>query len=285
MAAACASAVAPSPRPRRRLASTWYATESMNCPAPRCSRYEVARSPAASQSPAMKSSSAHSATSEYSRRLPRRRASSTPSRWICPARSRSPTVAENRSRGLQRHDRRDASSPCRASSSARSRVVDLGIRVAVSALSEAEGDPGHENLLGGAELLGEREDSRALLERDALARKQGGTPGESADPCGDARLRKVRDECDRPLVVRERRLLLAAEAVDIAEVGLGLRGRLDLAGGPEPIGGLLQLRDSLRPQPGRGLSPAPATGAGSRDRPRARARAPWRGTSPRPRAH
>ena len=125
--------------------------------------------------------------------------------------------------------------------------LDLGIRVAVSALSEAEGDPGHENLLGGAELLCEREDSHALLERDALARKQGRTPGEGADPCGDARLRKVGDECDRPLVVRQRRLLSAAEAKDIAQVGLGFRRRLDLAGGPEPIGGLLQLRDPLRP--------------------------------------
>ena len=82
--------------------------------------------------------------------------------------------------------------------------LDLGIRVAVSALSEAEGDPGHQNLLGGAELLRQREDPDALLERDALTRKQGGAPGEGADPCGDARLRKVGDESDRPLMVRER---------------------------------------------------------------------------------
>ena len=133
--------------------------------------------------------------------------------------------------------------------------LDLGVRVAVSALSEAEGDPGHENLLGGTELLREREDPRALLERDPLTRKQGGTPGESADPCRDARLRKVGDECDRPLVVCERGLLLAVEAVDIAEVGLGLRRRLVLAGGAEQVSGLQQLRDSLRPQPGQGSPP------------------------------
>ena len=39
------------------------------------------------------------------------------------------------------------------------------------------------------------------------------------------------------------------------EVGLGFRRRLDLAGGPKPIGGLLQLRDPLRPQPGEGSPP------------------------------
>ena len=133
--------------------------------------------------------------------------------------------------------------------------LDLGVRVAVRALSEAEGDPGHENLLGGAELLRERKDPHALFERDALARKQGRTPGERPDPCCDARLRKVGDECDRPLVVRQRRLLSAAEAIDIAQVGLGFRRRLDLADGPEPIGGLLQLRDPLRPQPGEGSPP------------------------------
>ena len=40
---------------------------------------------------------------------------------------------------------------------------------------------------------------------------------------------------------------MSAEAKDIAQVGLGFRRRLDLAGGPKPIGRLLQLRDPLRP--------------------------------------